>query len=411
MNSMIGNNPIYVMGTSPGGPQDWLPLERQLLQTADVVYGSRRALNHIADGPAKYVITPPLQLLADHMRAHSECRRLVMATGDPSFFGIAEFLYRAFGKDSVVVVPHVSSIQRAFAKVKMSWHDAFFGSVHGRTLEPVITWTLRHTKVAVLTDPDRHAGRIAQTLVDAELPEVRMFVCENLDTVNELITEATAQELQGQPFGGYAVVILLNPEAGYGRFGIDDSMLLRRDDQPGMVTKKPIRAISIAQLGIHQHSVLWDIGAGTGSLAIDASRIIGVTGRIFAIERNPRDFRLLTRNVRGHRAAVTPVMGEAPEIFEQLPDPDAVFIGGTGGRLEAVVAGVCERLKPGNMMVLNLVRLDHVLQIEKILPASCSWRIRMVQTSLLDSQMKVPRFQPDNPVFIVSVKKPMNGDY
>ncbi|WP_053957921.1 precorrin-6y C5,15-methyltransferase (decarboxylating) subunit CbiE [Sulfobacillus thermosulfidooxidans] len=400
-------NPIYILGLPPQGLDQLDENGQRLIQTADIVYGSRFILRHVPGDAEKYAITAPLEQMATHLKTHYDQKRVVLATGDPNFFGIAEFLYRSLGAEQLVVIPHVSSIQRAFAKIKMSWHDAFFGSVHGRPLEPVIGWIVRYPKVVVLTDPDHHAGKIAQTLVAADLPWVSMYVCENLDRDNEHISVGTAEDFQNQRLGEYAVVILINNRAGFQPFGMEDDTFQHRPEQPGMITKKPVRAISIAQLGLHQHSILWDIGAGTGSVAIDSSRIVGVTGKVFAIEGNARDYQILCENIRSHQAAVTPIYGEAPEILDPLPDPDAVFVGGSGGRLTDIIETVSQRLKPGGVMVLNVVRFDHLSLISQLFPQGYSWNVRMVQTALLDDKMTIPRFLPDNPVFVVSAKKPV----
>ncbi|OLZ09938.1 bifunctional cobalt-precorrin-7 (C(5))-methyltransferase/cobalt-precorrin-6B (C(15))-methyltransferase [Sulfobacillus thermosulfidooxidans] len=402
-------NPIYVLGLPSQGLDQLDEDGQRLIQTADIVYGSRLILEHVPEGPKKYAIIPPLEQMALHLKKHSDQKRIVLATGDPNFFGIADFLYRSLGAERLVVIPQVSSIQRAFAKIKMSWHDAFFGSVHGRPIEPVIAWIVRYPKVVVLTDPDHHAGKIAQILVAAGLPGVSMYVCENLDRDNEHITVGTAQELQHQCLGEYAVVILINNQAGFQPFGHEDDTFHHRPEQPGMITKKPVRAISIAQLGLHQHSILWDIGAGTGSVAIDASRIVGVRGQVFAIEANSRDYQILCENIRTHQAAVTPIYGEAPEILDLLPDPDAVFVGGSGGRLPDIIETVSQRLKPGGMIVLNVVRFDHLSVIPQLFPEEYSWSVRMVQTAVMDDKMTIPRFLPDNPVFVVSAKKPVQA--
>lgn len=407
---MLEGNPVYVLGLSGQGTLHLSDSAKALLRRADIVYGREDVLNQIPDGPGKYPIHSPLHPMAEHLKRHSLERRVVLATGDPNFFGIAEFLYRTLGPDSVYVIPQVSSIQRAFAKIKMSWHDAYFGSVHGRPVENVVPWVVRHAKVAVLTDPRHHAGKIAQILVAHGLGEIRMFVCENLDMEREEISQAQAIHVQHWQKGGYAVVVILNHRAGQGHFGIDDGDFDRRPGQPGMITKKPVRAVAIAQLGLRPDSVLWDVGAGTGSVAIDASRVIGIGGQIFAIERNERDFDILCVNIRHHQTAVTPILGEAPEIFTVLPDPDSVFIGGSGGRFQEIVERVLGRLKPGGVMVLNLVRLDRAADIGKLLPSGCSWNVQLIQTSVMDWKMPVPRFRPDNPVFVATVQKPGNEE-
>ena len=402
---MLRDNPVYILGLSPEGMGDLSELGKSILHAADVIYGRPDILHQLPELPIKFPIRSPLEPLAQHLRDHSLEKRVVLATGDPNFFGIAEFLYRSLGQNFVEVIPHLSSMQRAFAKIKMSWHDAYFGSVHGRSMEMVAFWVLHHSKVAILTDPIHNAQRIAQVLVEHGLGEARMFVCENLGMETEEISEAAASEVQYWQKGGYAVIVILNRLENPKSFGLDDQDFERRLDQRGMITKKPVRAVAIAQLSLSRESVLWDIGAGTGAVGIDASRIIGVEGKVFAIERDSRTFEILCANIRHHQAPVQPVMGEAPRILNTLPDPHAVFIGGSGGFLPEVVKEVLHRLRPGGVMVANLVAFDRIASVGGLIPKDCSWNVRLIQTSLMEWEMPVPRFVPDNPVFVVTVKK------
>ncbi len=403
---MVNDNPVYVLGLSPQGIRDLPEREHAILHTADIVYAREDILREIPHVLRKHPICSPLAPLAEHLKGHAREKRVVLATGDPNFFGIAEFLYRTLGRDAVQVIPQLSSIQWAFAKIKMSWHDAYFGSVHGRGMEHVAFWVLHHEKVAILTDPSHNAQKIAQILVAHGLGEAQMFVCENLGMETENIAEARALEVQHWQTGGYTVVVVLHRLRHSSPFGLNDEDFERPKGQPGMITKKSVRAVAIGQLSLNPGSVLWDIGAGTGSVGIDGSRIIGPEGKVFAVERNSGAFDILCSNIQHHQAWVTPILGEAPEVLEKLPDPDAVFIGGAGGRFPELVKEIFRRLRPGGKVVLNLIRFDKVAGIRELLPPDYPWDVRLIQTSLMDWKMTVPRFVPDNPVFVVSVKKP-----
>jgi precorrin-6Y C5,15-methyltransferase (decarboxylating) len=181
-------------------------------------------------------IHSPLAELAAHLRDHPETLRVVLATGDPNFFGIAEYLYRHFPVNALVVAPALSSMQEAFSRLKMSWHDAFFGSVHGRPLEQAVLWVARHEKVAILTDPRHNAAALAQTLTRAGFAESELYVCQNVGMDGENIVEGLAKDLQQCPDGGFSVVVVRNRRAPRPANGLEQTQLERRDHHPGKVT-------------------------------------------------------------------------------------------------------------------------------------------------------------------------------
>lgn len=400
-----GANPVYVLGVPPQGPAGIPERWQSVLGRAEWIYGGKRVLSMLPAGHRTVEIHSPLAELTAHLRDHSETLRVVLATGDPNFFGIAEYLYRHFPVNALVVAPALSSMQEAFSRLKMSWHDAFFGSVHGRPLEQAVLWVARHEKVAILTDPRHNAAALAQTLTRAGLAECELHVCQNLGMSGENIVEGLAKDLQQCPDGGFSVVVVRNRRAGWAAYGLEDGQLERRDDRPGMVTKKPVRAVSIAQLHLGSHSVLWDIGAGTGAVSIDASRVVGASGAVYAIEAHPRDYAILRRNLRQHQAPVFPVMARAPEGLDTLPDPDAAFIGGSGGQLASIVRYLDTRMAPGTRIVMTVVRFDHLTALSEIFPPGYRWTVQMINTAVMDPLQSVPRFQPDNPVFVVTAMK------
>ncbi len=400
-----GVNPIYVLGVPPQGPSGIQERWQSVLGRAEWIYGGKRVLGMLPAGRRTVEIHSPLAELAAHLGDHPEALRVVLATGDPNFFGIAEYLYRHFPVNALVVAPALSSMQEAFSRLKMSWHDAFFGSVHGRPLEQAVLWVARHEKVAILTDPRHNAAALAQTLTRAGFAECELHVCQNLGMGGENIAKGLAKDLQQCPDGGFSVVVVRNPRARWAAYGLEDSQLERRDDQPGMVTKKSVRAVSIAQLHLGSHSVLWDIGAGTGAVSIDASRVIGTGGAVYAIEAHPRDYAILCRNLRQHQAPVYPVMERAPAGLDSLPEPDAAFIGGSGGQLASIVRYLDTRMASGTRIVMTVVQFEHLAALPGIFPSGYRWTVQMVNTAVMDPLNPVPRFQPDNPVFVVTAMK------
>lgn len=142
--------------------------------------------------------------------------------------------------------------------------------------------------------------------------------------------------------------------------GLDDDAFEQRRPLVGQITKREVRAVSLYSLGLRQDSVVWDIGAGTGSVSVEAA-VIANRGAVFAIERDESSIGLLRRNVdRWGSGQVHVAPGEAPEVLEGLPDPDAVFVGGSGGRLTDILDQVARRLKDQGRIVVNLAALERV---------------------------------------------------
>ena len=189
--------------------------------------------------------------------------------------------------------------------------------------------------------------------------------------------------------------------------GLPDDAFAQRRPNKGLITKSEVRAVSLYSLRLKRDSVVWDIGAGTGSVALEAAWIAS-QGRVFAIERDNESLSLLRQNVDSLGAGnVQVVEGEAPQALEILEDPDAVFIGGSGGQLEEIVSLVGERLAPGGVVVANIIALDRASEAHKLMNnMGLLTNMTMVSASrgkaLPDGST---RLEALNPVFIITGQK------
>lgn len=189
--------------------------------------------------------------------------------------------------------------------------------------------------------------------------------------------------------------------------GLPDDAFAQRRPNKGLITKSEVRAVSLYSLRLKRDSVVWDIGAGTGSVALEAAWIAS-QGRVFAIERDNESLSLLRQNVDSLGAGnVQVVEGEAPQALETLEDPDAVFIGGSGGQLEEIVSLVGERLAPGGVVVANIIALDRASEAHKLMNnMGLLTNMTMVSASrgkaLPDGST---RLEALNPVFIITGQK------
>jgi precorrin-6Y C5,15-methyltransferase (decarboxylating) len=336
--------------------------------------------------------------------AHASRRNVVvLASGDPGFFGITRRL--AAAHLPFTVLPSPSSVATAFARLGLPWDEAVVVSAHGRPIGPALSILRRHGRfgspVAVLTDDDSGPGRIVAAL-GADCPDLHVF--ERLgehDETYSLITVADHDEAVAREWRQPNVVIargagdLHDQPWRTGELQAIGWSLPDRDFQhrDGMLTKQDVRAVVLARLAPGTGRLIWDIGAGSGSVAVECSRL---GAAVIAIEQDPDQLPHIAANSTGHRAPVEVVHGKAPDVLDGLPHPDAVFIGGGGPDVVAAVAAV----QPERVVVA-------LATLERVGPTVAALQGYDVETVLLQVQHVVPlgdghRLAPANPVFIVS---------
>lgn len=186
-------------------------------------------------------------------------------------------------------------------------------------------------------------------------------------------------------------------------FGLPDDSFTPRSPGSNVITKRDVRAISLAHLGLRQHTILWDIGSGTGSVAIEAAHLAS-SGHIYAIECNAGAIAAIHANCdRLHAPNVSVIAGHAPQVLHDLPDPDAVFIGGSGGALRAILEVVLARLRSDGHLVVNLATLEHLSEATEYLrQAAWEWECTMVNIAHTQKILDMTRFAAINPVFVLT---------
>lgn len=194
-------------------------------------------------------------------------------------------------------------------------------------------------------------------------------------------------------------------------FGLPDASFAQRHPEKGLITKNEVRAVSLARLQLRQNSVVWDIGAGSGSVGLEAARLC-LMGHVYAIEKNADD----CANVLHNRRALgisnhSLVHGKAPEGLADWADPDAVFIGGSGGELAALIALVMQRLRPGGWLVMNFVTLENMATaVETVKTLATNWDVLQLQASRSQPILHMHRMAAENPVWIVCAQAPIGSN-
>ena len=375
----------------------------EALLGADLVVGAPRHLRRLPpelSGRTEALATPltdALDTVAEHRRAGE--RVCVLTSGDPGFFGLVRLAATRLGEGALAVHPAPSSVSLAFARLGASWDDAVVVSAHGRALPPAVEAVLRHPKVAVLTSPEQPPEALGQALVAAGCAARRVAVCERVGEGDEAQLETDLPGLAAGSFDPLSVVVLRAPSgpvAGAGDASGGMGLAWGRpedefDHRGGMVTKAEVRAVALGKLTLPPAGVMWDVGAGSGSVAVECARLVPGLA-VFAVERRADDIERLRANASG--TGVHVVAGEAPGALTALPDPDRAFVGGGGlDVLDAVLA----RLRPGGTVVATYALLERAAaagtRLGQLVQVSVSRGVALGHGGAL-------RLAAENPVFV-----------
>lgn len=327
----------------------------------------------------------------------------MLASGDPLFYGIGSYLST---KLDVEIYPYLSSIQLAFSRLKERWQDAYFTSVHGRSMKGLAQRIDGYKKVAILTDEQNSPSALANYLLSFGMTEYKMFVAENLGGETERCQLLSLEEAANQLFSPLNVVILKQVEKSpVWPLGIEDDEFIQRKPDKGLITKKEVRTLSISALQLKRDSVVWDIGTCTGSVAIEAAKIAR-EGQIFAVEKNEADLENCRENLAKFRVDAHTVHGKAPEGLNEFADPDAVFIGGTAGGMETILDVCCSRLNSGGRIVLNAVTIENLAEAMKAFKErGFETAVTLAQISRSKPILHLTRFDALNPIYIITARR------
>lgn len=398
---------IYLIGAGMRGWEGFGAKALEVIDKADILIGKQRHLDIFSSfSGEKILLDDPAGIL--EILKNSDKVIVVLSSGDPTFFGIARFLLRNFTKERIEIFPNVTSMQYAFARIKEPWDDAIFVSLHGRGMVSAIDKIIAAEKACVLTDPLNTPVRLATEMLERGAEGYEAWLCEDLGMPTEKFTRTTVRGLMHLTASELNLVILIRTYepvlVQYPLLGIDD----REFNGPKkLVTSKEERAIALALLELQDDLVLWDIGAGSCALSIEASNLMP-NGRIYAVEKNAQFMELSTNNVKKFGARnIRVVEADAPDGLEDLPEPDRVFIGGAGGRLEEIIEAADRRLKPEGIILISALALDTLTTAVECLEndgylveATC---VNLATTS---SHSDYKMFEARNPVYLVSGRKP-----
>lgn len=403
---------VTIIGAGPGNPDLLSRAALDAIDIADVVIGAHRALVGI-DVPSDVVrceLVKTADIVAALTDAASWQRAVVVMTGDVGLFSGARRLVEALSGDAqmdVRVIPGISSASYLAARLARPWQDWRFVSAHGVVCD-IVAEAERAGELFLATSGGEDPSRLSGELVQAGFGDARVTVAERLSYPDERITCATASEIAGQTFDDLNVMLIefaggvASSRWPYASSGIPDELFIRGDVP---MTKQEVRAVALAKLRLTATDTVWDVGAGTGSVSIEAA-LVARAGSVWSVERNAAGVRLIRENADTFGCGnVHAVPGVAPEALANLPVPDAVFVGGSAGELSSIVEAALEKNSQVRLCV-PCVTVETLTEACALLSGSRFKGFEACQVSAARAEAVGSHhlMKAQNPVFLVSAR-------
>lgn len=368
-----------------------------------LLVGAGRLLDAFPDGRAQKEEAATPEKIAGALRAWNGRveEAAVLVSGDTGFYSAAKKLPGLLPEMDVRFYPGISSLQYFCARLGTGWDDVRVVSLHGRDGE-IAAAARQEKKVFVLTGGANTVGSVCETLAENGLGALRVAVGADLSYGTERVEEGDAAGFAGREFPSMSVMLIENPapQAPPAGCGLPDAAFIRGKTP---MTKMELRAVSLAKLELRRGQILWDVGAGTGSVSVEAARMLE-KGRVYAVEKDEAALELLRQNQKRfgcENLRIHP--GEAPAALEGLPVPDALFVGGSSGNLRDILAAALEK-NPKVRVVVNAVTLETVSAGLQCFQAFSLPDQDIVQVAVTRTRAagRVHMLDAQNPVFVMS---------
>jgi precorrin-6B C5,15-methyltransferase / cobalt-precorrin-6B C5,C15-methyltransferase len=448
--------PINVVGMGLDGLGGLSEKVQEIIAQATLLVGSDRHLSYFPEYTGRRIILGDVRVALRQVRTVLEQMQIesssyaascnspepvaiaataaqaivILAPGDPLFFGLGRLLLTEISPEQVTFHPHLTPVQLAFNRLKLPWQDAQILSIYERSLEQIkIAFQAGASKIAVLTESQEAPKAIAQLYLALDLPYTyQIWVCENLGDDQEKIqafnlNEEGINSLANVEISPSNVVILLRSLAidqplqknTLPVLGIEDQEFVSfnndapflGENRPDLMTKKEVRILVLGELALQPGQIVWDVGAGNGVVSIEIARLCP-TSQVYALEKSAMGTSLIEQNIKRLQVQnVISIHGDAPDMLRHLPSPDRIFVGGYEGNgegnLETILEACSCRLSPGGIVVLAIATVEHIHQSLAWYQRQ-KWQVKMLQVQLSKSITisNSTYFTPFNPVTIIT---------
>lgn len=379
----------------------------ETIRNADILFGAKRILESVEHMPdllrddQERVEEYRSAQIAEYLSTRPNLTRIViLMSGDVGFYSGARLVQDAFPDEKIDYYCGISSVVYFASKVPTAWQDAKLLSAHGRSLN-LLNCVQRYPKIIMIVSGVEDVRAICQELVEAEMTYVHVTVGTNLSYPEETVTSGTPEDFLQAETTGLHIMLLENPQAKHIIVpGMSDETFVR-----GKVpmTKEEIRILSVAKLQLTEDSIVYDVGAGTGSVSMECARLC-TNGTVYAVERNPEGIALIRENSKKLRLSnVKAIEGLAPEALMDLPAPTHAFIGGSAGNMGEIL-DVLRAKNPSVRIVINTIALESISEAMQLLKER-GYDADIVQISAAKSRVlgRYHMMTGLNPVYIITI--------
>jgi len=392
---------VTIIGAGPGNKNCITYDAMEKLKNSQIVIGAKRLLDSFVENNVQKIdISIGIDKVIDYINTNYNKNITILSSGDVGFYSISSTLKEKLNQNiEIEFLPGISSLQYFCSKLKISWSGIALISIHGRN-EDLISTVKSNSKTFVLTGGKNNINYVLSLLNANNLNDLIIYIGENLSYANEKITSGTLKELLNKTFAPLSVIIIENQRpSSIITSGIPDSYFIRGNVP---MTKQEVRAIALSNLQLSKEHIVYDIGAGTGSISIECALH---SKKVYSVDFDSNAISLIKQNkTKFNLNNIEIIKGTAPEILESLPPPDRVFIGGSNRNIKNIIKTVA--IKNCNRIVINSILLETLNQALETLN-QLSYNVDIVQVSIskLKQINSSNMFISQNPIFVLTAFK------
>lgn len=398
---------VFIIGLGIGNLNYMHNKASKTIESCDCLIGAKRMLKDFQDLNKPTYESSNAEYICEYINQGDYKAYGILVSGDSGFYSLSKKITELLAKHEEIQVENisaVSSIQYLASKLNLSWENIKHVSAHGRNLN-IISNVIFNKRTFILTSSDFSPNNICEILTSKGLGHLKVSVGENLSYDNEKIVEDEASTIAKMKFEGLAVMIV-----HYDDFiSLDEGLRSIKDEEfvtgKAPMTKSEVRTVSIGKLHLKSNYTVFDIGAGTGSVSIEAALKL-CNGTLYAIEKDMEALNLIRKNIEKFKTYnIEIIKGTAPEAIEELPRPDACFIGGSSGNMDDIINAILKK-NPHINVVINTITLQSLNEAIICMEKYKFEDVEIVSVSVAKSKKsgKYDLMMGQNPIYIISGK-------